>query len=93
MEKDILTIRNTVDMMTVRLDGYHKRLGDNERNLEGLGARFGERIGGLETETAVQQNKIEATETSYKKIETRLWWVMVFLIMTLGATVGNLIAK
>ena len=41
-ERTLVVVEHEVEMLTVRVDGYHKRLGQREKSAESQGKRIGE---------------------------------------------------
>ena len=66
--KEVAELQLDVDRLSIRVDGYHKRLGDMECGCEKRSGRFGERIGVLETSSALQNQRLETMEENVKEL-------------------------
>lgn len=84
--KDLMELQIDVDRQSIKLDGYHKRLGDMEDGCEKRSEKFGERIGNLETKSALyNQQMIEIKEDVKELVKSnQRLQVKVGMIVAIG---------
>lgn len=86
---ELSMLQSQMDEHKLKLEHYHKRLG----KVEGTGDRFGKRIGDLEGETRVQDERITTLKEWLGKLDTRTWALIVLMLTNIGGVVAILVTK
>jgi hypothetical protein len=73
-----------IDILNIKVEGYHKRLHDLEANCDGRCSRYGERIGNIEKVDAVQDNIISSMNETVKEIQKTVTSLQIKVAGTTG---------